>query len=255
MLKINLTLPSRWWLKSPPLTHCVGCNARDLGDACTPSSIFGPTAIATARGLTLTHGCLVGASPLEMLAAPILLAVRPGLDPIVMSRLAIVCRGGDFTPAAAAFPVDVAAPGFFLFRPICLPITKTICAIERVDRADWAFWLWRRLRDAAETCCSAAIGLPGWTPTSLPSLPACDAINPPRPKQIKREEEQRQADSCTNATSIVPAARRIGEITTIPYVPVGLFGAVGAIPAAHVHHVSTASSAATSPTCLRILMW
>merc|ERR1711860_137044 len=153
MLKINLTLPSRWWLNSHPMTLGVGCNACDLGDACAPSSIFGPTAIATARGLTLTHGCLVGASPLEVLAAPILLAIRPGLDPVVMSRRAIVCGGGDFTPAVAAFPVDVAAPGFLLFRPICLPVTETICA--------------------AETCGSAAVGLPGWTPTSLPSLPPC----------------------------------------------------------------------------------
>merc|ERR1719350_2776133 len=204
----------------------------------------------------LTHGCLVCASPLEVLAAPIFLAIRPGLDPIVVSHLAIVCGCGDFTPAAAAFSVDVAAPGFLLFGPICLPITETVCAVERVDRADWAWLLrWRWLHHAAETCGSAAIGLPGWTPTHLPRLPACDAINPPRPKQIEREEEQGQADSCTNATSIVSAARSVGEVTTIPYVPVGLLGAVGAIPAAHVRHVSTAPSAAASPTCLRILMW
>merc|ERR1711877_57101 len=111
MSKIKL-----WRLTSPPMSLGVRCNACDLSDACAPSSIFGPTTIATARGLTLTHGCLVGASPLEVLAAPILLAIRPGLDPVVMSRRAIVCGGGDFTPAVAAFPVDVAAPGFLLFR-------------------------------------------------------------------------------------------------------------------------------------------
>jgi len=206
----------------------VWCDACDLRNTCATGSILCPAAITTVRGLTLTHGCLVSAARLEVLAAPILLAIRPSLDPIVMSHRAVVCGGGDFTPAVAALTVDVAAPGFLLLRPIGLPITETICAIEGIDRADWARhgrWLWLR-HHTTESCGSATVGLPGWTPTALPGLPASDAIDAPWPEQVEREKQQRKTNGRTNAASIIPAAREIGKITTVPDIPVGLLCAV-----------------------------
>merc|ERR1712045_397661 len=85
-------------------------------------------------------GCISWARLHAMRATPALLALGPALHPIGEGRIAVVLCSRNFCILSATPAMLRTAPLLLLGRPLCLPISLPIGAIERIYRTSGRIW-------------------------------------------------------------------------------------------------------------------
>merc|ERR1719464_2025576 len=172
---------------------------------------------------TADHGGIPRAPLGSMRAAPLLLILRPTLDPILCPIIAVVHIGRGWAVVAAALAMFVTAPLLLFGAPTCLPVQEAKCAIVWVNwarRCQGSFARRHYWTPVHSVRLSAATDLLGRAPEEIlaviaramfPQAPPGTLIARVRPNQPQEQKQQAQQAQCgtDEAASVGAAANTV----------------------------------------------
>jgi len=191
------------------------------------SSMMRPSTIS----ISFNRGSVRGAAMVSMLAAPLLLVLRPALHPILSACIAIIHVCNRFLVVATALAMYLTAELLFVQTPSRLPVQVAQGAIVRVD---WALNRLRLLGRATGEAPGTASHLLLLAPFNLPILQAHTTLLD-WPKAPCEQAKQRQQGEWkgNETTSHVPRAAHAVVSTTTHVLHLWLHDEF-TLPSAHV---------------------